>query len=116
MLAINTVLLLGEVIEGPAFTSTQNGRDFASFRLRVTEEMSGKVYYNVFEVKVFGTTVHTIENMQPGDLCSVTGRLQQNNAVDSNGVVHKEYVVIGSKVTWEVIQDAPEPQVKNGNK
>lgn len=101
MLGINNVCLLGTVIDGPAFTKNAHGRDSATFRVKIVEGSGVKEYVNAFDVRVFGVAVNEIKEMRIGDICTVTGRLQNNTRVDSNNVVRKECVIVAFKVTWE---------------
>jgi single-stranded DNA-binding protein len=113
MLGVNSVILVGTVIEGPIFTKTTNGRDSAALRLKVCEMSGAREYYNLFEVRVFGNTVNEVNNMQVGDIASVVGRLQQTTFTDAQGIVRKEHHVVALKITWEAPVEYDEPEVKS---
>jgi single-strand DNA-binding protein len=92
-MAVNRVILIGNVGQNPEIKSTQDGKKIANFSIGISEswkdknsgERKSKTEW--VNIAAFGNIVSVIENyVKKGSKVYVEGSLQTTNYTDANGV------------------------------
>ena len=92
-MAVNRVILIGNVGQNPEIKSTQDGKKIANFSIGISESWKDKnsgerkTKTEWVNIAAFGNIVSVIENyVKKGSKVYVEGALQTTNYTDANGV------------------------------
>lgn len=101
---MNIITLIGRLTADPELRfGPNNGTAFGRFNLAVNREFKkeGQPDADFFIVKSFGKTAENMANyLKKGRLVAVTGRLQNNNYDDKNGVKHYGNEVMAQRIEF----------------
>jgi single-strand DNA-binding protein len=101
---MNIITLIGRLTADPELRFIPNsGTAIGKFNLAVNREFKkeGQPTADFFIVKSFGKTAENMANfLQKGRLVAVTGRLQNNNYEDKNGVKHYGNEVMAQRIEF----------------
>ena len=92
-MAVNRVILIGNVGQNPEIKSTQDGKKIANFSIGISESWKDKnsgerkTKTEWVNIAAFGNIASVIESyVKKGSKVYVEGSLQTNNYTDANGV------------------------------
>ena len=92
-MAVNRVILIGNVGQNPEIKSTQDGKKIANFSIGISESWKDKnsgerkTKTEWVNIAAFGNIASVIESyVKKGSKVYVEGALQTNNYTDANGV------------------------------
>lgn len=112
---MNKLILTGRLTNDPEVRYSQDNKAVATFSFAVNRTFD-KENSDFFRCTAFGKTAETIEKLvRKGTKLLVTGRIQNNNYTDKNGVKRYEMQVVVEEFEFcESKGESKEPKENNG--